>query len=86
MDAVDSAYLSQTNEEDATSCRPDLMDVKLFEVVSELVAEGWVKAATVWRKGEQTALRFDGKAARARSERPRRVVGRVPMVPALQQG
>src|SRR6266567_5103395 len=86
MDAVDSAYVSQTSEEDATSCRPDLMDVKLFEVVSELVAEGWVKAATVWRKGEQTALRFDGKAARAKSERPRRVLARVPMVPALQQG
>src|SRR6266567_3976559 len=86
MDAVDAAYVSRMSEQDATSCRPDLMDENLFEIVSELVAEGWVKAASAWRKGEPTALRFDAKTARARSERARRALARVPMVPALQQG
>jgi len=85
-DAVDSAYMSRASEKDATSCRPDLMDVNLFEIVSELVAEGWVKAASAWRKGEPTVLRFDAKTARTRSERTRRALASVPMVGALQQG
>jgi hypothetical protein len=39
--------------------RPAIADAKLFEIVSELLAEGWVKATRKWRRDSHTPLRFD---------------------------
>ena len=41
---------------------PDVLSVKLFNTISELAAEGWVKAASRWRKLNQIPLRFNAVA------------------------
>ena len=38
-----------------------LQDKALFEIISELVAESWTKAAATWAKDERQALRFDAR-------------------------
>ncbi len=40
------------------SC-PCVSDAKLFEILSELLAEAWMKAITHWKNGEQIQVRFD---------------------------
>ena len=40
---------------------PCVSDPKVLEIISELLAEGWVKAAIKWNDGEQAPLRFDAK-------------------------
>jgi hypothetical protein len=35
----------------------------VFEIVSELMAEGWVNAVSKFKKGEDTPLSFDAKSA-----------------------
>ena len=39
---------------------PGIVDSKVFEIISELLAEAWVKAAVKWAPGT-TALRFDSE-------------------------
>jgi UDP-GlcNAc:undecaprenyl-phosphate/decaprenyl-phosphate GlcNAc-1-phosphate transferase len=38
---------------------PCVSEGRVFEIISDLLAEGWVKAAMTWEEGEQTPLRFD---------------------------
>src|SRR5205823_2386626 len=38
---------------------PCITDPRLFEIVSELLMEGWMKAAAKWSKDSKTPLRFD---------------------------
>jgi len=38
---------------------PSIADIRVFEIVTELVTEGWVKAATNWTSGDRGPLRFD---------------------------
>jgi len=40
---------------------PCVSDPKVLEIISELLAEGWVKAAIKWNDGEQAPLRFDAR-------------------------
>ena len=39
---------------------PCVADVRVFEVVSELLAEGWVKAASHLANADRGELRFEG--------------------------
>ena len=41
---------------------PSVSDETVFGIISDLLAEGWIKAATRWSNGEHTPIRFDGKA------------------------
>jgi UDP-GlcNAc:undecaprenyl-phosphate GlcNAc-1-phosphate transferase len=49
-------------------CRPSVSEQTVFGIVSELLAEGWVKAAARWSAGEQTPLRFDSKTTRLQNQ------------------
>jgi len=51
---------------------PCVSDERVFGIVGELLAEGWVKAAIKWNDGEQTPLRFDAKIALPRNRQPSR--------------
>lgn len=39
---------------------PSVSDETVFGIISDLLAEGWIKAATRWSNGEHTPIRFDG--------------------------
>jgi UDP-GlcNAc:undecaprenyl-phosphate GlcNAc-1-phosphate transferase len=56
----------RTRECDKSFC-PCVSDGRVFEIVSELLAEGWVKAAGKLSGGDQTALRFDTKLSAPRN-------------------
>ena len=50
----------------ASSCDQPLSgrcvsEATLFEILSELLAEGWMKAITHWKSGEQIQIRFDSR-------------------------
>jgi hypothetical protein len=51
----------------ARPCCPCVSEEKVFGIVSELLAEGWTKAATRWSAGEQSPLRFDTRITRPRN-------------------
>jgi UDP-GlcNAc:undecaprenyl-phosphate GlcNAc-1-phosphate transferase len=59
-------FLPKDLEEDGISSRPSITDLRVFEIVSELLTEGWVKAAANWTLGAQRPLRFDSKRSKAR--------------------
>jgi hypothetical protein len=42
---------------------PRVSDVRMFEIVSELVAEGWVNAIRKFKSGDDTPLRIDAKSS-----------------------
>jgi UDP-GlcNAc:undecaprenyl-phosphate/decaprenyl-phosphate GlcNAc-1-phosphate transferase len=48
-------------------CCPCVSEETVFGIVSELLAEGWTKAATRWSAGEQCQLRFDTRITRPRN-------------------
>ena len=58
---------AQRMEECGRSFCPCVSDGRVFEIVSELLAEGWVNAVSKFKNKDHTPLRFD-----ARSSAPRR--------------
>ena len=42
---------------------PCVADAKLFEVLSELLAEAWMKAVTRWKNGQRIPVRFDSRSS-----------------------
>ena len=42
---------------------PCVSDERVFEIVSELVAEGWVNAVSKFKNGDRTPLRFDAQSS-----------------------
>ena len=63
---------------------PCVSDVRVFEIVSELLAEGWVKAANKLNNGNKAALRFDTKLSGPRGRSRRRFLR--PSAPAPVHG
>jgi hypothetical protein len=67
-----------------------LADPKLFGIMSELVAEGWLNATRVWQKGDHhLPLRFSSKAALAQNlphRRPSRPFAPVPPLKDTAEG
>jgi UDP-GlcNAc:undecaprenyl-phosphate/decaprenyl-phosphate GlcNAc-1-phosphate transferase len=61
-------------------CCPCVEEGRVFEVVSDLLAEGWVKAASSLTNGDQLPLRFDTR--RSPSSRPSAHRSPVSVVPA----
>jgi UDP-GlcNAc:undecaprenyl-phosphate GlcNAc-1-phosphate transferase len=55
-------------EEEENLAGLSITDIRVFEIVSELLTEGWVKAASQWTAGNQEPLRFDSK--RSTTTRP----------------
>ncbi len=55
------------DEQSEMSFRPGVSDGRLFEILSELLAEGWIKAASRWENGSKTPLRFDSRASAHRN-------------------
>jgi UDP-GlcNAc:undecaprenyl-phosphate/decaprenyl-phosphate GlcNAc-1-phosphate transferase len=52
---------------------PCVSDGRVFEIISELLAEGWVKAVSKLKEGDQTPLRFDTRRSVPKSRLQRRV-------------
>jgi hypothetical protein len=83
--AADSASGSETETDEAME-QPAITDAKVFEIVSELVAEGWVKAANKWKDGCETPLRFDAKAPEQRTAPQRKSLQQAPVIQGNQLG
>jgi len=49
-------------------CCPCVSQERVFEIVSELLVEGWAKAAIRWNSGTQAPLKFDARITRPRNE------------------
>ena len=64
---------AQWIQECGRSFCPCVSDDRVFEIVSELLAEGWVNAISKFKKGDHTPLRFD-----AQSSAPKRRMHRGP--------
>ena len=60
-----------------------ISDPNLFEILSELVAEGWLKATQDWEERAQAPLSFSSKLFTSR--RARRSVADLPPVPVLRK-
>ncbi|PYJ03124.1 MAG: hypothetical protein DME25_13325 [Verrucomicrobia bacterium] len=58
-------------EDGRTSC-PLLADAKLFSIMGELVAEGWLNATKDWEKANQLPLRFTSRSTPPRNKPHRR--------------
>jgi len=50
---------------------PRVSDERVFEIVSELVAEGWVNAVSKFKNGDRTPLRFDAQSSVPKPPKPR---------------
>jgi UDP-N-acetylmuramyl pentapeptide phosphotransferase/UDP-N-acetylglucosamine-1-phosphate transferase len=72
-------------EQDEAMLRACVSDAKLFEIISELLAEGWIKAARKWANGSHTALRFDAKVSAPRNGTPRRTLASAHGLPGMPQ-
>jgi hypothetical protein len=60
-----------------------IADGKAFEIMSELVAEGWLKATKAWEEGDRGPLRFDSKSNEPGEERKASgLIARLTMRPA----
>ena len=76
----------------ASSSEPEIVedeagsisDPKLFEIISELLAEGWIKAAKKWKEGALTPLRFDSRVSMRRTTREPSAL--LPVLQSLPQG
>src|ERR1035438_2736039 len=53
---------AQWMQECERSFCPRVSDVRMFEIVSELIAEGWVNAVSKFKNRDDTPLRFDTKS------------------------
>ncbi|MGA2852660.1 MAG: MraY family glycosyltransferase [Verrucomicrobiota bacterium] len=51
---------------------------KEFDILSELLAEGWARAIAVWEKQNQLPARFDGLETPAPENRPKEIPGAQP--------
>jgi len=76
---VGAVPLHGTQPCERASC-PCVAEEKVFEVVSELLAEGWIEAASRLTNGDQLPLRFDTR--RFSSSRPSAHRSPVSVVPA----
>jgi UDP-GlcNAc:undecaprenyl-phosphate GlcNAc-1-phosphate transferase len=76
---VGAVPLHGTQPCERASC-PCVAEERVFEVVSELLAEGWIKAASILTNGDQLPLRFDTR--RSSSSRPSAHRSPVSVVPA----
>ncbi len=56
----------QLSGKDADPAIVDDSGERLYEILSELLAEGWMKAAAKWQGEAKTALRFDSSVAHGR--------------------
>jgi UDP-GlcNAc:undecaprenyl-phosphate GlcNAc-1-phosphate transferase len=65
---------SQTNANGNTS----VIVTKEFNILSELLAEGWAKAIAAWEKQNQLPARFDGLENPASENRPKEIPGAQP--------
>jgi UDP-GlcNAc:undecaprenyl-phosphate/decaprenyl-phosphate GlcNAc-1-phosphate transferase len=63
---------------------PCVSDGKVFEIVSELLAEAWVKAAGALRKGDRTLLAFSAKRSQPKNGGCRRSPGCMAPEPLLE--
>ena len=59
---IDSDPAPWTQECGRSFC-PCVSDERVFEIVSELVAEGWVNAISKFKNGDRTPLRFDAQSS-----------------------
>lgn len=61
---------------------PCVSDAQLFELLSELLAEGWLKAVNRWKRAAQLPVRFDAQARPPRPPpRQAAVPGRIADIP-----
>jgi len=81
VDGADSTASVHATEE--VESYPSISDAKLFEIISELVAEGWIKAASRWKKGCKTPLRFDSKIPAQWDKPQRKPADRVPVLQGM---
>lgn len=56
---------------DASDCF-GVVDEQVFEIVSELVAEGWIGAVSKLQNGDRGPLRFETRRSKRRNPQPRR--------------
>ncbi len=75
----DGGELAQRNALCDKLCCPCVADERVFEIVSELLAEGWSKAAARLAHGSQAPLRFDTRRLEPKPPCPRRIP--VPLAP-----
>jgi hypothetical protein len=54
---------------------PCVSDGRVFEIVSELVAEGWVNAVSKFKQGDHTPLRFDSQRSVPMARKQHRSAG-----------
>jgi UDP-GlcNAc:undecaprenyl-phosphate GlcNAc-1-phosphate transferase len=66
---------AQRPEDHQSSFCPCVSDAKVSEIVSELLAEGWVNAVSKFKKGDQTPLRFDARNSVPMNRLQRRTAG-----------
>ncbi len=70
----------QRRQECQRSFCPCVADARVFEIVSELLAEGWGEGVSKLNNGDRAPVRFDTKRAAPKNGLPRRSSG--PVVPA----
>jgi len=69
------ATLAQATQECGRSFCPCVSDGRVFDIVSELLAEGWVNAITKFKQGDRTPLRFDAQSTVPKHRLHRRSAG-----------
>jgi UDP-GlcNAc:undecaprenyl-phosphate GlcNAc-1-phosphate transferase len=65
---------------------PCVSDGRVFEIVSELLAEGWANAVSKFKKGDRTPLRFDARSSAVKGRMPRRSASSAAPVPVPEAG
>jgi UDP-GlcNAc:undecaprenyl-phosphate GlcNAc-1-phosphate transferase len=55
-----------------TSYCPCVADEQVFEIVSELVAEGWIEAVSKLQNGDRAPVRFETRSSQPKNHLPRR--------------
>ena len=60
---------------------PCVSDSRVFEIVSELLAEGWVKGVILFKNGDRTPLRFDTQSSMSKHPMQRRAASPIPPAP-----
>jgi hypothetical protein len=66
-------------------CCPCVSQQKVFGILSELLAEGWAKAAIRWSSGQQTPLTFNSTLTRSRSHSQYRFARSITAPPLAEQ-
>jgi len=65
---------------------PCVADDRVFEIVSDLLAEGWVNAVGKFKNGDHTPLRFDAQRAVTRNRMQRRSASFLAPAPVPEAG